>query len=225
MTYLLSGYDVRNQLTALALAIARLVGRRDGEDPGSVLIAVRRAGAAESLGGWLGLMMFDMASLVELRGQYPLLHYSHEPNDDRAMPIALSDLLELVSLAQSMLDPGQYPALADGPTIKAVERVGRHYLGERDGGQGDDTERFKRQRRRRYTASRERLAREGIALRPDEARGLYQSIAGRWDVADYRMRGWVGYPQPRRLAPARPSDRRRVFPVRYCRDSPGSAQA
>lgn len=195
VTYLLSVYNARNQSTALALAISRLVGRRDGEDPVSLLIATAKTTAVGGMTNWLDQVAFDLAALVELRGQYPLLHYFHEPNDDRAMPIALGELLEVVTLCRSVLDPEQYPVLANGPTVAATERLGRHYLSSYEGGQRDDSESYNRERRRRYTAARERLAREGIALRTDhEAWDRYQSIARLWDVADDRMREWIGYP-------------------------------
>ena len=197
VTYLLSVYSARNQSTALALAISRFVGRGEGKKPRSLLIAVARSEGAEGVGAWLGRMAFDLATLVELRGQYPLLHYFHEPNDDRAMPIALSDLLELITLCRSLLDSEKYPALANGPTITAVQRLGRHYLSDFDSAgldDGVDFENARRARRERYIATRELLTEAGVAMRDNgEAWSIYEAIAREWDIADEGMRTWLGY--------------------------------
>jgi hypothetical protein len=126
ITYLLSVYNARNESAGLSVAISRFVGRSEGDDPVSLLIGVARSSAAEGIGDWLGQVAFELATLVELRGQFPLLHFFHEPNDDRAVPIALSELMELITLCRAMLDPEKYPALTDGPTVRAVERLGVH---------------------------------------------------------------------------------------------------
>lgn len=194
VTYLLSIYSARNQSTALALAISRLVGRRDGEDAVSLVVATAKVSSVEGVTDWMGRIAFDLAALIELRGQYPLLHYVHEPNDDRAMPIALTDLLEVVTLCRSVLDPERYSVLASGPTVVAVERMGRHYLASFVPDRQEGSQVYDRDRRRRYDDARDRLAREGIALRADdEAWSIYQSIARTWDVADDNMREQIGY--------------------------------
>jgi hypothetical protein len=194
VTYLLSVYTARNDSTTLALAISRFVGRRDGEEPVSLLIAVAGSDAQESLNDWMGRIAFDLARLVEARGQYPLLHYFHEPNDDRALSIALTDLLELVTLCLALLDPARCPALAEGPTVKAVGRIGRHYLADFNPPGRHDAEIDEAGRQERYAAARDRLASAGVPLRPhDEAWRRYRAIAREWDVADQRMREWLGY--------------------------------
>lgn len=194
VSYLLSVYNALNRSTTLALATSRFVGRRDGENPVTLLIAVTQAEAEEELDDWFGRMAFDLTALVELQGQYPLLSYFHEPNDDRAMPVALSDLLELATLCQAMLDPERYAGLAEGPTVKAVERIGRHYLAEVGVSGASDSQELEKQRRQRYTSAREQLADAGVSLRADEeAWSIYSSIARQWDVADDRMRAQLGY--------------------------------
>jgi hypothetical protein len=194
ITYLLSVYSARNESAALAVAISRFVGRSEGDDPVSLLTGVASSNAAEGMGDWLGQVAFNLATLVELRGQYPLLHYFHEPNDDRAVPIALSELMELVTLCRAMLDPRQYPALTDGPTVRAVERLGGHYLADFKWKDRKDEEVLRKRRRRHYEAARSRFEEAGIALRAgDEAWERFNDIMAKWDVADQHMREWLEY--------------------------------
>jgi hypothetical protein len=194
ITYLLSVYSARNESAALAVAISRFVGRSEGDDPVSLLTGVASSNAAEGMGDWLGQVAFNLATLVELRGQYPLLHYFHEPNDDRAVPIALSELMELVTLCRAMLDPQQYPALTDGPTVRAVERLGGHYLADFKWKDRKDEEVLRKRRRRHYEAARSRFEEAGIALRAgDEAWERFNDIMAKWDVADQHMREWLEY--------------------------------
>lgn len=194
VSYLLSVYNALNRSTSLALVISRFVGRREGETPASLLTAVSQEGTEEDMGDWLGNMAFELAALAELQGQYPLHHYFHEPNDDEAIPVALSDLLELVTLCRALLDPERYAGLAAGPTVKAVERIGRHYLAEFNTSLDPGEHELEEERRQRYTSAREQLADAGVSLRPDEeAWAIYSSIARQWDVADDRLRVWLGY--------------------------------
>ena len=194
VTYLLSVYNALNTSTSLALAAARFMGRREGRGPVALLIETTCANATADLGDWLGRMAFDLAALVEFRGQYPLLHYFHEPNDDRAMPIVLSDLLELTALCQAMLDAERYPTLAEGPTVKAVDRIGRQYLVASEVSPSSDGKEFERERRRRFTFARREMEAAGLSLREDEeARSIYSDITCHWDAADNRMRKRLGY--------------------------------
>lgn len=194
ITYLLSVYSARNESAALAVAISRYVGSGEGDDPVSLLIGVAKSSAAEGMGDWLGQIAFSLATLVELRGQYPLLHYFHEPNDDRAVPIALSELMELITLCRAMLDPEAYPALADGPTVRAVERLGVHYLADFRWTDQHDEDVLRKRRRRHYEAARSRFEDAGIALRADDqAWERFNHIMSKWDVADQHMREWLEY--------------------------------
>lgn len=194
VTYLLSVYSARNQATALAVAVSRFIGRSDGQSPAELLASVTRARTEAGLGEWLGAIAFNLATLAELRGQYPLLHYFHEPRDDRAIPIALSDLLELTTLSLALLDPERYRTLAEGPSILAVDRLARHYLEDFDTDDPRAVEAMRRSRRTRYDAARAALAEAGVALRADtEAWSRFERLSARWDVADECMRDLLGY--------------------------------
>jgi hypothetical protein len=206
ITYLLSVYNARNEAAALSVAISRYVGHDEGDDPVSLLIDVAGSQSSAGMGDWLGQVAFELATLVELRGQFPLLHYFHEPSDDRAVPIALSELMELITLCRSLLDPDEYPALAEGPTVRAVERLGVHYLADFRWRDARDEDVLRKRRRRHYEAARARFQDAGMALRADdEAWGRFEEIMARWDVADQHMREWLEY---------RPVDERLPDPAR-----------
>ncbi len=96
ITYLLSIYAALNRTTALALEISRFVGRGDGGDPVDLLIATACAGAERDIRDWLVRTTSSLARVVQAEAQYPLLHYFHVPDDDRALVVALADLLEVV---------------------------------------------------------------------------------------------------------------------------------
>ena len=194
ITYLLSVYNARNESAGLSVAISRFVGRSEGDDPVSLLIGVARSSAAEGIGDWLGEVAFELATLVEMRGQFPLLHYFHEPNDDRAVPVALSELMELITLCRSLLDPERYPALAAGPTVRAVERLGVHYLSEFEWKDRKDEDVLRKRRRRHYESARSRFEKAGLLLRADdEAWERFDRISARWDLPDQHMREWLEY--------------------------------
>lgn len=194
VTYLLSVYSARNESTGLAVAVSRFVGREEGQDPAKLLTTVARTRTEGGLDEWLGEIAFNLATLAELRGQYPLLHYFHEPRDDRALPIALSDLLELTTLCLAMLDPERHRQLAEGPTIVAVERLARHYLEDFSSNDPAVLEAMQRSRRERYITARAQLGQAGIPLREDaEAWSRFDRISSGWDVADQCMREMLGY--------------------------------
>lgn len=194
VTYLLSVYSARNQATIVAVAISRFIGRRDGADPIDVLIATAQCGTEAEVSDWLGRLSADLVALVALEGQYPLVNYFHEPKDDHALPIALSDLLELVTLCRALLSPDRFPELAMGPTTQSVERIGRHFLRETSTIKTDGDNTLGEERRRRYEDARSRLEDGGVSLRnEDEAWSLYDAIRSGWDMPDERAREWFGY--------------------------------
>jgi hypothetical protein len=194
VSYLLSVYSARSQATILSLSVFRFIGRGDGEDPVSLLIDVADSGAEEEVTDWLGRIEVILAEFVELEGQYPLINYFHEPRDDRALPIAISDLLDLVTISRSMLSPERFPSLATGPTTKVIERIGLNYLQETSniGTSGENT--LGAERRERYDDARRRLEQAGVPLRNDEeAWPAYDALRCEWDMADERIREWLGY--------------------------------
>lgn len=194
VSYLLSVYSARNQATILSLSVFRFIGRGDSEDPVSLLIHIADKGTEEEVCDWLGRIELNLAEFVELEGQYPLINYFHEPRDDRALPVAISDLLELVTISRTMLSPERFPALATGPTTKVIERIGLNYLRETStiATSGENT--LGAERRERYDDARSRLDDAGVALRDDAvAWPAYDALRSAWDMADERIREWLGY--------------------------------
>lgn len=194
VTYLLSVYSARNQSTAFALTIARFIGRREGHDPTTLLVNIIRMESRETTSVWLQQLAFDLATLVQLMGQYSLLHFFHEPNDDRAVPIALSDLMELLTVSQALVDPEYAPALIDGASAEALRRLGRQYLVECRALAPDSQPTHEHQRRKKYEAARARLKAAGVPMRPTEdAWSIYNDSRSSWDDTDVHMRSWLGY--------------------------------
>ncbi|GGK39304.1 hypothetical protein GCM10008955_36390 [Deinococcus malanensis] len=126
VTYLLSVYAALARMTALAFEIHRFVGRDEGLVAVDVLVTVAEAEAASELSDWLASTASSLAEVVQADDEYPLLHYFHFP-DERALPVALSDLPEVVTLCRTLLLPGAFPALTGGLVIAGTERVARSY--------------------------------------------------------------------------------------------------
>ena len=194
VSYLLSVYSARSQATILSLSVFRFIGRGDGEDPVSLLIDVSESGAEEEVTDWLGRIETILVEFVELEGQYPLINYFHEPSDARALPIAISDLLELVTISRTMLSPERFPALATGPTTRVIERIGLNYLQQTSAINTAGENTLDEERRVRYDDARRRLDDTGVPLRDDEDAWLaYDALRSEWDMADERIREWLGY--------------------------------
>ncbi len=198
VAYLLSIYSALNRSTALALEISRFVGRAEGKEPADALIAMAHSGAEPDVREWMARTFSILASAIQSERQYPLLHYFHIPDDDRAPPVALADLLEVVTLSRSLLSPTHhFPALSGGPASAALERLARHHLVEGAGNFGrptPDSNALGQERRRSYLEARKRLQAADVPLRDDEqAWPAYEQLRSGWDAADGRVRAHFGY--------------------------------
>lgn len=92
VTYLLSVYGALERMRALAFEIYHFVGRADGGTPANLLVTVAASQSADELGGWLASTTSALSQVVQSGDEFPLLHFLHMP-DERALPLALSDLL------------------------------------------------------------------------------------------------------------------------------------
>lgn len=201
ITYLLSIYAALNRTTALALEISRFVGRGDGGDPVDLLIATACAGAEQDIRDWLARTTSHLAHVVQTEAQYPLLHYFHVPEDDRALPVALADLLEVVTLGRTLLSPADFSALAGGPASVAIERLAHHHLrqgADQLGRRAPDAQALEQERRESYLNARARLEAAGVPVQEDgQAWAAYAALRAEWDAADQCVRAHFAYPESR----------------------------
>jgi hypothetical protein len=196
ISYLLSVYNARNQATALALALSHLTGRRKGQEPADLLARTITSGSVGSLDTWMVQISLSLATLVEMSGQYPLLRYFHEPNDNRAIPLTMGYLLELTGLCRAVLDPDAYPELARGPSVRTVQYLGMQLLEESGTWESPDPSAAEARRHARYVEARRILTEAGIRIRADaDAWPRFRELAESWDLRDDGMRSALGYPR------------------------------
>ncbi len=183
----------------MALEISRFVGRGDGADPVDLLITMARAGAERDIRDWLARTASSLTGVVQTEGQYPLLYYFHVPDDDRALTIAVADLLEVATLGRALLLPPDFPALTQGPASAASERIARHHL--RQGAdqldpRTPDAQALEQERRKSYLDARVWLEATSVPVQENEqAWAAYAALHSEWDAADRLVRAHFGYPE------------------------------
>lgn len=186
ITYVLSVYGALQRATGLSLSISRFVGRGSGEDPIDLVCrAVCTSSEADVL-VWLSRTMDELAVTDQAQRQYPLIAYFHVPDDDRALPLALSDVLTLVTVCRGLLDPEEYPTLSSGPTIVGAWSAVTTFVGDHGReltGSGDESD--DRRGDRLYADARTRLSRAGVSLREDAAaRALFLGLYQEWSAEE-----------------------------------------
>jgi hypothetical protein len=198
ISYLVSIYSTLSNATAQAVEIWHLVGRDEGKDPVDALITVIDRDGETDLVKWLVGVSSRLAMVTQSGGQYPLIRYFHEPEDGRAFPVAIADLLELLTLARSLLAPARFPSLSAGIITVTIWRLARQYVTEgarRVGGSTVSEESLQRERVSSYRQARRRLAAAGVPLREEsESWECYSRLRAEWDAEDRRFRDALGYP-------------------------------
>ncbi len=195
ITYVLSVYGALLRATALALHITSFIGRQAGEDAVDVVCRSVKTHSEEQTLAWLRQVVSELATTAQAQAQYPLIAYFHIPRDDRALPLALIDLLELLTVCRTLPDPLAYPSLTSGPTLVWAWRLTTTFVLEHadqipstDEGATEDS------RLGAYLRTRERLMAAGIALRhDDEARSGYLALRGQWSSAGRGLLDHFGY--------------------------------
>ncbi|WP_169737101.1 potassium channel family protein, partial [Deinococcus pimensis] len=176
VTYLLSAYGALDRMTALAFEVHRFVGRRDGLGPLDVIVAAAETGTPDELSNWLASTSAALSEVVQTENEFPLLHYFHMP-DERALTLALEDLLEIVTVCRTVLSPERYPLVTRGIVSAGTDRIVRGYFATLADKFGDDHVQKGELDRRREHAFEEAYARlhaAGLELRPrDDARRRY----------------------------------------------------
>jgi hypothetical protein len=203
ITYLLSVYNALRRATALALEISRFVGRQAGEDAVDVVARMAESGTEEEITSWLAQTTSSLAETAQAAAQYPLVEYFHVPDEDRALPLALADLLALLTICRAVVDPREFPRLALGPTTLwayrtatafATSRARALSLTRESGGEKHD------ERLAACVDARRRLTASGVPVRDlEEACGLYVELRQEWDLGYEALRRHFGYPPTRLL--------------------------
>jgi hypothetical protein len=199
ITYVLSVYGALLRATALALQIATFLGRQAGEDAVDLICRTVQSHSAEQLLEWLNATVLDLAATGQAQAQYPLIAYFHIPRDDRALPLALSDLLQLLTVTRTLPEPSAFPALTSSPTTVGAYRAVADFVAEHaDQLQGRDVAGDEDAGMRVYRDARERLQAGAVELRDDEeAQRLYLELRQQWSSGERRLLSHFGY-QPRR---------------------------
>lgn len=204
MTYLLSVYNALLRATSLALAVTTFLGRRSDEDGIDVVCRAVCTGSESAMLSWLGQTINELASTSQAQRQYPLIAFFHTPTDDRALPLALSDMLEFFTTCRALLDPDQHPHLSSSPTTLAAWRTAAQFVTEHGAelGRGGVPDARKRGREE-YEAARARLLAAGVAVQTDaQARAQFLELHNVWHADVQRLGAPLPLPGPLTRCPA-----------------------
>lgn len=136
ITYLLSVYNALRRATALALNISQFVGLQAGEDAVDVVARAVASGGEEELTSWLAQTTSALGETAQAAAQYPLVEYFHVPDNERALPLALGDLLALLAICRAVLDPREFPRLVHGSTTVWAYRTAASFARSRSSALG-----------------------------------------------------------------------------------------
>lgn len=196
ITYVLSVYGALLRASALALQITSFIGRSAGEDAVEVVCRTAHTDTdGHLLLEWLRQSAADLTSTAQAQSQYPLIAYFHIPRNDRALPLALADLLELVTLCRALPDASRFPALTSSPTIVWASRLVTTFVIDHadqlgsPSPQGDDDGDAKA-----YLTARQRLNLASVPLRDDhDARSRYIELRQQWSSHEQALLHHFGY--------------------------------
>lgn len=183
ITYLLSVYNALQVATSFALSITTFLGRRSGEDGVDVVCRAIRSGSESETVIWLGQTIAQLAETSQAQRQYPLIAYFHIPDDHRAPPVALCDLLLLLTVCRALLDPDEHPKLSSSATTVATWRGACDFVTALGGKLGTGTVGGAHEARadQQYCDARSRLEGAGVAVLPDAAaRAQFRQLHGTW---------------------------------------------
>lgn len=197
VTYLLSVYAALDRMTSLAFEIHRFIGRVEGYTPVDVLVTATHAEGHGELSNWLANTASSLAEVVQAEDEFPLLHYFHVI-DERSLPLALTDLMELVTLCRSLLNPQSFPALANGLVTGGTARIVEGYfttLCRKFPAPPTEEDELHREREATFREAWAVLTRASVPLRDQqEAWTRYAALRGTWDRSSIALRQQFGYP-------------------------------
>jgi hypothetical protein len=196
ITYLLSVFNALQRSTSLALEVSRYLHARsdDALETFATLLAERQD---EELSQWLGQVSSRLVETTQAQEQYPVLEYFHVPDDDRALPVASAELLEVLTACLAVLDPSAHSALAAGHRVRYAFHTAARHATERAAkvapGFGPRQE-LPAERLAQYERIRGRLNTGAATLRhDDEARTDFVALRERWDQANAALNDHFGY--------------------------------
>lgn len=187
ITYLISVYAAVSQSASFALTVSRYVRPVRDASVAEVLVEARDTGTVDDLRQWLANSGTDLERVAQSRVQYPLLQYFHISDDDRALPVALTDLLELLTVVQALPDRTVFPALTGAPGVLASFRAAVGYGRERAEPEDPDEDgsgRVHATRQQAFDDAWSVLSAAQVPLRPrEEAHRCYLELRAKWDVS------------------------------------------
>lgn len=203
IAYAMSVFSGLSMSTALAHEISTYLDT----DELSILAAAARGGPADEQEPvtWLAGIAGRLAQVAQAQEQYALLTYFHVPDDARALPVAATRLLEVLTVARSLVDPASAPQLTEGPTVRFASRtLVAHVRGRAQavGGAPEPAPRAQQERDRSCARALAGLRAADVPLRtggrPQER---YDELRAEWDGASSVLLRHFGYDHP-----DRPSD-------------------
>jgi hypothetical protein len=163
-------------------------------------VVARTAGCGyeEELASWLSHMVASVSAMAQSEEQHALLVYFHTPDDDRALPLALEDLLELLTICRALLDPRSFPRLATGHITLTAYRVNAVFAADRADNLGAASAPDRPEPLTRFEGIYGRLDAAGVPLRDrEDACSDYLQLLGEWDDAVSSIEAHFGYPTRR----------------------------
>lgn len=199
LTYVLSVYGALSQRNVLAL---RLQHRTSSTGDAAELLALsgRDTGAAR---GELSSLADGLLNLIEAYRSYPVLHYFRPTQPVNALPRIAFQVMDLVTLVQTALDPAEYRSLIRSTAVTALREGGNQLLKEIPGEFGsasplakpgspagfpspDPLDPYQVEKwRRRFHRAAKRLQAAGIATAPDLTLACEQYIRLRQEWQPY----------------------------------------
>jgi hypothetical protein len=184
---------------SLSTALAHEISTYLDTDEVEVLAAATRDGAAaeQEPVTWLAGVAGRLAHVAQAQEQYALLGYFHVPDDARALPVAAARLLELLTVARSLVDPASAPQLTDGPTVCFAARTAVAHVRGRAGAVGEHPpapDELQQARRESCATALSRLRSAGVPLRSGGgAEQQYATLRAEWDASTAALLRHFGY--------------------------------
>ncbi|WP_207540968.1 potassium channel family protein [Sabulicella rubraurantiaca] len=190
VAYFLTVNGALERRRAAALALFHEAGR--GPDAAAALLARRhRNGEFVGLDDVFAEAARALQAVLESQVEHPVTQYFHPVEVHDGLPRMLFVALEIGAVLRAFPDPDRYPEACDHPTLTALEETALHALGEvavsiglrRRASPARTVNVERNDLADRIARTRARLAKAGIAERPDAAVAIraYLEHRSRWE--------------------------------------------